>query len=90
MKDFIMKKMMERQMKNVPIDQKEKMLKMVGDNPELFQKMAIEIKEEMDKGKDQMSAAMEVAKRPEFQGKTIVTILCDTGERYLSTELFSE
>ncbi len=33
-------------------------------------------------------AAMEVAKREAFQGKTIVTILCDTGERYLSTELF--
>jgi cysteine synthase A len=33
-------------------------------------------------------AAMEVAKREQFQGKTIVTILCDTGERYLSTELF--
>ncbi|MDD2566686.1 MAG: cysteine synthase A [Thiovulaceae bacterium] len=35
-------------------------------------------------------AAMQVAKRAEFQGKTIVTILCDTGERYLSTALFSE
>ena len=35
-------------------------------------------------------ATMQVASRPEFQGKTIVTILCDTGERYLSTELFSE
>ena len=35
-------------------------------------------------------AAMQVASRPEYQGKTIVTILCDTGERYLSTELFSE
>ena len=35
-------------------------------------------------------AAMQVAKKEQFQGKTIVTILCDTGERYLSTELFSE
>jgi len=35
-------------------------------------------------------AAMQVAKKEAFQGKTIVTILCDTGERYLSTELFSE
>lgn len=37
-----------------------------------------------------VSAAMQVASRPEFQGKTIVTILCDTGERYLSTSLFNE
>jgi cysteine synthase A len=35
-------------------------------------------------------AAMEVAKRQEFQNKVIVTILCDTGERYLSTELFEQ
>lgn len=35
-------------------------------------------------------ATMQVAKREEFKGKTLVTILCDTGERYLSTPLFDE
>lgn len=33
-------------------------------------------------------AALQVAARAESEGKVIVTILCDTGERYLSTELF--
>ena len=32
--------------------------------------------------------ALELAKRPEFEGKTIVVLLPDTGERYLSTWLF--
>lgn len=35
-----------------------------------------------------VAAAKKIAERPENRGKTIVTILCDTGERYLSTELY--
>ena len=35
-------------------------------------------------------AAVELAKRPENRGKTIVTLLPDTGDRYLSTGMFDD
>ena len=34
-------------------------------------------------------AALQLAREPQMQGKLIVAIICDTGERYLSTELFA-
>ncbi len=37
-----------------------------------------------------VAGAIAVGMRPEFAGKRIVTTLCDTGERYLSTPLFRE
>lgn len=37
-----------------------------------------------------MCAAAQVAARPEFKGKRIVTIMCSLGERYLSTPLFGD
>lgn len=65
LKKFLMKKMLASQLKNVPAGQREQILAMVEKNPELFEKIAKEIKAEMKKGKDQMSAAMTVM--PKYQ-----------------------
>jgi len=35
-------------------------------------------------------AAVQMAQRPENEGKTIVTFVCDTGERYISTDLYAD
>ena len=37
-----------------------------------------------------LAAAVNLAKRPEFKGRNIVVLLPDTGDRYLSTELFND
>ena len=37
-----------------------------------------------------LAAAVQLAKRPEYKGKNIVVLLPDTGDRYLSTELFAD
>jgi cysteine synthase A len=37
-----------------------------------------------------LQAALNVAARPETSGKTVVVLLADTGERYITTRLFSD
>ena len=34
-------------------------------------------------------AAIQLSHKPENEGKVIVTFVCDTGERYISTEMYS-
>lgn len=62
-KKFLMKKMMQSQLKNMPKDQAEMLTSMVEKNPELFMKIAKETQELVKGGRDQMSAMMEVGKK---------------------------
>ena len=61
-KEFLMKQMLQSKLKDVPPEQQEKILKAFEKNPELFTRIAEEIKAKENGGKDQMAAAMEVLK----------------------------
>ncbi len=66
-KNFMMKKLLERQLKNAPPEQREMILTMLDKNPALFEKIALEMQAEMKGGKDQMAAAMRVL--PKYQSE---------------------
>lgn len=72
MKTFLMKKMMASQLKGVPQAEQDKIFNMIEKNPEIFQKIALEVQEEMKKGKSQMDATMLVAKKYEKDLKGIM------------------
>jgi len=57
-KKFLMKKMLQSQLKNVPEAQRAQILAMVEKDPKLFEQIAKEIQEETKKGKNQMAATM--------------------------------
>ncbi|MDD5067987.1 MAG: hypothetical protein PHS53_03540 [Candidatus Pacebacteria bacterium] len=71
-KEFLMRKMLASKMKGVPEAEQEKMLKMIEKNPELFQKIALEVQEKIKGEKDQMSATMEVMKSYESELRSIL------------------
>lgn len=54
--------MLKSKLKDVPPEMQDKLIIAIQKNPALFQKIAGEIQVEMKKGKDEMSAAMEVMK----------------------------
>lgn len=62
-----MRKMLQSQTKNLPKDQQEQIMTMLEKDPDLFMKIAEEMQAEMNKGKNQMAAAMAVM--PKYQEK---------------------
>lgn len=66
-KDFMMKKLLERQLKDAPPEQKELIMTLIEKDPKLFEKIALEMQAEIKAGKDQMAAAMKVM--PKYQAE---------------------
>jgi hypothetical protein len=67
-KNFMMRKLLEKQLASVPADQRELIMTMVEKDPQLFQKIAEEMQAEMKKnGNNQMAAAMKVL--PQYQAQ---------------------
>jgi len=68
-KKYFLKKMLKSKASGIPEGEMDKVLDIVEKNPELFQKIATEVQAEIAKGKDQMTASMEVMKKYEFELK---------------------
>lgn len=59
-KNFLLKKMLKSQLKDMPEAEQDKLIKMIEKNPRLFQTIAQEAQAKIKDGKDQITAMMEV------------------------------
>ncbi|KND47627.1 MAG: hypothetical protein AB201_01690 [Parcubacteria bacterium C7867-006] len=72
-KSFLLRKMLGSQMKGVPQADQDKVFSMLEKNPELFQKIGMEVQDEMKRtGSDQMTATMKVVKKYEADLKGLM------------------
>jgi len=72
-KNFLMRKMLKKQMSGIPETEQEKIFSAIENNPEFFTKIASEVKDKMSAGKDQTTATMEVMKVYEDEMKKLIS-----------------
>jgi mRNA-degrading endonuclease RelE of RelBE toxin-antitoxin system len=70
--NFLMQKMVETQLKSLPEGQREKMVNLIHNNPDFFKEMAEDLQKELASGKDNMTAAMIVARKNEARLKVLL------------------
>ncbi len=63
MKDFLIKKALATELKDLPQEDRDKLLKIVQNNQDLLQKVASEIEENVKAGQDRVSTTMEVMQK---------------------------
>lgn len=59
-KEFLVRKLIQSKLGNLPKEQQDQIIGVVTKNPEFFQKIALEIKAKKDGGMDEMKATMAV------------------------------
>lgn len=71
-KEFLLKKLIQTKLGNIPKEDQERILRIVSKNPALFQEIAMKIKHQMDSGKSQEAATMSVMKEYQTQIKELM------------------
>lgn len=71
-KEFLMNKMIQSKLAGIPAAERAKIISAVEKNPDLFMKIAEEVKISIKSGKDQTTAAMEVMKKYESEFKGLM------------------
>lgn len=85
-KNFALKKMLEKQLKNAPPEQREMLMGLLEKNPKLFEQMAKEMQEEMKKnGNNQMAAAMKVL--PKYQTELLAAMSPEMRQKLAEQQL---
>ena len=85
-KDFAVKKLLEKQLKGVPEDQKEMIMAMVEKDPKLFEKIAKELQAEMKiNGNNQMNASMKVL--PKYQKEIMACMSPEMQEKMVKQQM---
>lgn len=72
-KEFLMKKMLKSQLKGMPEAEQERVIKVVLENPELFEKIGKEIQEKIKGGMDQTHASMAVMQKYQNELKKLMS-----------------
>lgn len=88
LKNFAMKKLLEKQLKDAPPEQREMITALMEKNPKLFEQIAKEMQEELKKnGNNQMAAAMKVM--PKYQKEMMVAMTPEMKQKLMQTQMGS-
>lgn len=86
LKNMAVKKLVQSQMKNVPVEQQQMIVEMLEKKPELFEKIAKEMQEELKtNGNNQMAAAMKVL--PKYQQEILTVMSPEMKEKLMKMQM---